>query len=255
MAKAKITLVVPLFNESNRWDQAYWQELSELDGISWLFVDDGSSDTTAELVEPLKAAGRSSLLRLPENQGKANAVRSGLLAALDEQPDAVGFLDGDGAFDKRDIEAIYAAFVNKCLPTNTPLVVPAAFESVWASRVALAGHDIQRRASRHYLGRIIATLISPGLPGVPYDTQCGFKIFRSSPTLRACLGTPFSTRWFFDVELLQRWLNATGSPMRIWEVPLLHWRDVPGSKISSRQASRIAREIAVIARTNRRLPG
>jgi glycosyltransferase involved in cell wall biosynthesis len=255
MAQAKITLVVPLFNEANRWNQAYWQELSELDEISWLFVDDGSSDTTAELVEPLVAAGRCSLLRLPENQGKANAVRSGLLAALDEQPDAVGFLDGDGAFDKRDIESICATFGDNCLPTDSAGDVTAVFESVWASRVALAGRDIQRRASRHYLGRIIATLISPGLPGVPYDTQCGFKIFRSSQTLGTCLATPFSTRWFFDVELLQRWLIASGSPMKIWEVPLLHWRDVPGSKISNKQASRIAREIALIARTNRRLPG
>ena len=253
MAASPVTLVVPLFNESARWDDAYWEELTTIEGVSWLFVDDGSSDSTTALVQQFTKSPNTGLLKLSRNLGKANAVRAGLRQALETGSLGVGFIDGDGAFTRVDIEKIVSTFIERCGRAAQQQTEESTWDSVWASRVALAGHQIDRKLSRHYVGRIIATIISPGLPNVPYDTQCGFKIFRSSAELTACLTEPFTTRWFFDVEVLQRWIANTGRPMKVWEVPLLHWRDVPGSKITSRNTTQIARELATISLRNRRL--
>lgn len=246
---AQVTLVVPLFNEASRWNQSYWREMLAIESIHWLFVDDGSTDGTLNKVETLLTECDGEILQLGNNCGKGNAVRLGLLSALERSSSGVGFIDGDGAFDPFDVQTL----VQKFESLTSSSAKGTDWECVWGSRVALAGHDIQRRASRHYLGRIIATLISPGLPNVPYDTQCGFKIFRSSADLQGCLTTPFFTKWFFDVELLQRWIQLTDRPMRIWEEPLLHWRDVPGSKIKAASSARIAREISFVMGRNRRL--
>ena len=245
----QVTLVVPLFNEASRWDQPYWHQMLAIESTNWIFVDDGSTDGTSDEVERLLNGYDAELLRLTSNVGKGNAVRLGLLSALERSTSGVGFIDGDGAFDPRDVQTLVEKF--KSLTSSRE--ERTDWECIWGSRVALAGHDIQRRASRHYLGRIIATLVSPGLPNVPYDTQCGFKVFRTSAELHRCLTAPFFTKWFFDVEILQRWIQLTGQPMRIWEEPLLRWRDIPGSKIKATSSARIAREISFVVGRNRRL--
>jgi hypothetical protein len=107
--------------------------------------------------------------------------------------------------------------------------------------VALLGHRIRRSATRHYLGRVYATASSLILGLQVYDTQCGAKVFRATPALRAALQDPFRSRWAFDVELLARLTRGTGTvpPVAaeaLLEVPLEQWADVGGSKMGPREA-------------------
>jgi hypothetical protein len=85
-----------------------------------------------------------------------------------------------------------------------------------------------------------------------YDTQCGAKLLRPTPTLEAALREPFLSRWSFDVELIGRLLNPPpGVPKLrqsdIIEEPLLAWRDVPGSKLNPTQMIRSAIDLLKIA--------
>jgi hypothetical protein len=126
---------------------------------------------------------------------------------------------------------------------------------VLGSRVALLGADIHRTASRHYLGRVFASVASLVLDARVYDTQCGAKLFRRSPALEAALAVPFLSRWAFDVELLGRLLaGAPGVPgvatSEVVEVPLRTWRDVPGSKLAP---SAMVGALADLARIRRDL--
>ena len=111
-------------------------------------------------------------------------------------------------------------------------------EMVFGARVQLLGRSIERQAHRHYLGRIFATAVSLVLDLRVYDTQCGAKLFRVSPELRALFAEPFVSRWIFDVEIIARLINTRREldlppvEQAIYEYPLQQWRDVSGSKLT-----------------------
>ena len=217
-----VSVVVPCFDEADRLDGAAFAELSlHVDLV--LFVDDGSNDGTADVVRRLIDAhpGRIDLVSLPRNEGKAEAVRIGMLDAIERGGTIVGYLDADLATPTS--EMIRLIEIARTQPHRT---------AVLGSRVALLGHTVRRRPARHYLGRLYATAASLAL-GVPvYDTQCGAKVFRVGTPLQFALADPFPDRWAFDVELLARLLadpNQSADP--VLEVPLLEWRDVAGSSV------------------------
>jgi dolichyl-phosphate beta-glucosyltransferase len=219
--------VVPCYNEGLRLPVDRFREFLQSCDVSFVFVDDGSRDNTVERIESLRAGqeeGRVVLLRLPMNQGKAEAVRKGVEFAMDQAAEFVGYWDADLA---TPLEAI-PEFL-------TVLEARPDLDMVFGSRVKLLGRQVKRRVSRHYLGRVFATVVSLMLKLPIYDTQCGAKIFRVRPETRALFAEPFHTRWVFDVELLARYIRELRSPEaaaeRIYELPLHCWEDVGGSKV------------------------
>ena len=112
-----------------------------------------------------------------------------------------------------------------------------AYDVVIGARVQLLGRDIRRNRARHYVGRVFATVVSLALGMPVYDTQCGAKLFRVTPELRSVLARPFLSRWIFDVELIARMVRerrqSGGPPVEqsSYELPLMKWTDVPGSKL------------------------
>lgn len=232
MSTTDVAVVVPCFDEAARLDLSGLTEL--IDAVAHVvFVDDGSTDATAELLTALVATrpDRSEVLRLRSNRGKAEAVRAGL-RHIAHRHTVVGYFDADLATPVDELERMAAVLAGR-----------PDCAAVLASRVALLGHVVERRATRHYLGRLYATAASLALGVVVYDTQCGAKLFRSTPTLRAALGVPFPDQWSFDVELLARLLHPMPgvAPVRadqLAEMPLREWRDVPGSKLHPASAVR-----------------
>lgn len=213
-------VVVPCFNEAARLDRGAFLALSEPHRL--LMVDDGSRDDTLRVLREMEG-GRIAVLALPRNVGKAEAVRQGLLRALDEDVDYVGYWDADLA---TPLEAI-PSFVGYL--DRHPRV-----DAVLGSRVQLLGKVIRRQALRHYVGRVFATAAAVTL-GLPvYDTQCGAKMLRAGPLARRLFEEPFTGTWTFDVEWLARYLVACG-PERaleaVHELPLEVWTDVAGSKV------------------------
>ena len=214
--------------------------------VSILFVNDGSRDSTLMVLQQLQSEipAQIDILHLERNAGKGEAVRAGLLRAI-RSPSApyVGFWDADLATPLAAIDDLVGVLVNQ-----------PKIEMVFGSRVKLLGRDIDRRPSRHYLGRIFATCASLALNLPVYDTQCGAKLFRATPDLAQVLAAPFCSRWIFDVELIARFLQlhaADGKDMRnlIHEFPLHCWTDVPGSKVRPRDFLKAARDLLVIRNT------
>ena len=240
-ADSAVTLVVPCHNEAARLDAgAFLAALDRMAGLRLLFVNDGSTDATAQRLATLGATApdRVRVRTLATNEGKAEAVRQGVLAALADPAPVVGYWDADLSTPLAELPALVETLA------RWPEV-----EIALGSRVRLLGRDIRRSAARHYLGRAFATLASLILRLPVYDTQCGAKLFRATPAVRAAFERPFETRWTFDVELLARFSAAArreGGPppeARLREVPLARWREVPGSNVRLAHAPRVARDL------------
>lgn len=223
-------VVVPCYNEASRLDVAAFRAYRGIAApmADFLFVNDGSVDSTLAVLERLveEFGGGVRVLNLERNCGKAEAVRRGVLSALDEGPAVVGFWDADLATPLETIDALLGVLGER-----------PGIEMVFGSRVALLGRSIRRRPARHYSGRFFATVVSLMLQLPIYDTQCGAKLFRVTPSLRKLFLQPFISRWVFDVEIIARRIQqertgrATPVADAIFEFPLDRWTDVPGSKL------------------------
>ena len=241
----RLVLVVPCFNEAERLDVATFREwVAGRPNTHLLFVNDGSSDATLARLEALQgeAPDQVSVLHLAVNVGKAEAVRQGIRRALTTSPEFIGFWDADLATSLTEVDGLMGEFE----------AFPRA-ELVLAARVQLMGRSIQRRAWRHYLGRVFATMVSGMLQLPIYDTQCGAKIFRNSVLLDCITRSPFATRWLFDVEMIARMIRyhpdgRSGVADVIVESPLRAWRDVAGSTLTPRQYVRAVLSLATLYR-------
>jgi dolichyl-phosphate beta-glucosyltransferase len=227
---ASVAIVVPCYNEGRRLPlPQFATALREFRDVRFIFVNDGSTDDTASRLGGLReqAPDRVDVLHRTSNGGKGEAVRAGVLYAIKNAPQYVGYWDADLA---TPLDAI-GRF--RALLDERP-----DLEMVFGARVQLLGRMVQRRAARHYLGRVFATVVSVLLQLKIYDTQCGAKLFRVTPALGELFREPFVTRWAFDVEIVARLIRARQGSARphahevIYEYPLETWVDVPGSKVS-----------------------
>jgi dolichyl-phosphate beta-glucosyltransferase len=226
---ARCCLVVPCYNEAARLDvEGFRSYLATVPTVHLLFVDDGSRDDTIGVLNRVCAGfgDRAFVLRRPANQGKAEAVRAGVVHALrGSSYEFVGFWDADLATPLNSVARFLQVFENH-----------PGIEMVFGSRVQLLGRHVQRSAVRHYLGRVFATAVSTVLRMPIYDTQCGAKLFRVTSSTPQVFAERFISKWVFDVEIIARYLNLYRADSRlldkaIYEYPLERWIDVAGSKV------------------------
>ena len=238
----RTTIVIPCYNESERLDFTAIQDfLSSNQAASLLMVDDGSTDDTLDVLRRLQktAPNRIAILALDENSGKAEAVRLGMLAADQSPTDYVGFWDADMATPLSAVPH-FSNVLDRC----------PAVQIVWGTRLGLMGRHIHRQQVRRLLGRVFsqASAIAVGLP--IHDALCGAKMFRSGPWLRALFGSPFDSRWIFDVEILSRLKAALrrlpnhSATELLFEFPLDEWFEIEGSRLTSRDFVRAGTQLA-----------
>jgi glycosyltransferase involved in cell wall biosynthesis len=238
-------IVVPCYNEATRLDGERFLRFGALHpGVLFLFVNDGSTDRTASLLDDLRqsAPERIEVLHLPANRGKAEAVRQGMVRAMEAGGTAAGFWDADLA---TPLEAIP--------PFRDILRRLERVDLVLGTRLPLLGRQIRRNRLRHALGRVFARCASQVIGASVYDTQCGAKLFRITPVTRSLFQEPFLSRWIFDVELLVRWRQlcrsiGAAAHEQWYELPLDEWREVRGSKLKSTDFLRAIGELWAIRR-------
>lgn len=205
----------------------------------FLFVNDGSRDNTADVLQELcdKFSEHCTFLNLKKNVGKAEAIRQGTLYLLqqNEECDYVGFMDADLSTPLSEIKEMEFAAERFSKPSM-----------LIGSRIKLFGSTtIIRSNRRHYIGRIIATLISKSLKLPIYDTQCGFKFIRYD-RLNDLFKEEFISRWLFDVELIFRLLSLTGYDGiegELFELPVTRWEEKGDSKIPLSYAFKMPLEL------------
>lgn len=157
----ELTVIIPVNNELTGLD-AFFDELSDtVESLQYtkevIWVDDGSTDGTAEELQRLTTGSKENLLiRLPRNLGQSAALWHGLLASRGER---IVTLDGDGQIVPSDIAKL--------------LGVLDACELAIGTRRRRADRFIKRAFS--FWGNRIRNLLTGG--NIP-DSGCSLRAFR-----------------------------------------------------------------------------
>lgn len=227
MDKEQYLIIIPCYNEASRLSveeyESFFQK-EENKSIQFLFVNDGSTDNTIELLEKLEQKYLNvETLDLEKNGGKAEAIRQAMMKSANSNYQYIGYFDADLATPLAEIHELIRYAIQK----ESPYLV-------MGSRVKLLGStNIQRKIGRHYIGRVFATVVSNMLKLPIYDTQCGAKLIRRD-LIDLIFKEPFLSKWLFDVELFFRLRkHKTDFETKLVEVPLRQWEDKDGSKIST----------------------
>jgi glycosyltransferase involved in cell wall biosynthesis len=220
---------VPCFRESKRLPLFLDALCKELAGApfkaSVVIVDDGSGSledaATRSIVDEFRSKYPEIVAEpvfLKRNLGKGGAVYAGWKRSLrDLAPKLLCFVDADGAVPASEVGRL----IEELLADHRH-----RWDALFGSRIKMLGATLERRVTRHYVGRVFATFVTV-LTGIEtYDSQCGLKVIRRS-AYAAIEKELKETRFVFDVELTLLLLQYG---FRIREIPV-NWKEVPGSKV------------------------
>lgn len=235
---ATVSLVIPSYNEERRLPRlaaalraGAHDDLAGagLDLVETIVVDDGSLDSSADVLRQEAAAtpGLAALIREGRNEGKGAAIAAGVRIA---QGELVLVSDVDLAAPLQEAGKLLAAMdAGADLAIGSRAIDPSAVTGI--------------PLSRRLMGRVFNALVR-ALSGLPYrDTQCGFKLLPAS-VARKLMADQLTPGFAFDVELLMR---ARRAGLRVAEVPIEYHHD-PDSSIAAASASlRIALDVARLA--------
>lgn len=210
-----LSVVIPAYNESERIIPtigAVAHAVSNM-GIPWelLISDDGSKDDTVAQVEALELTNLR-VIKAPQNMGKGNAVRQGMLAADGK---IRVFTDADNSSPIEEVTKLLAA-------------IDAGAAVAIGSRGMAESEVVGKSGLRWLMSNTLNTIVKIGLR-LPYnDTQCGFKAF-TAEAAEAIFGAQTIPGFSFDLEILYL-AGRFGFPVK--EIPI-SWYDAPGSKVNS----------------------
>lgn len=233
-----LSLVIPCKDESKRLKpDEFIRATKQWPWLSFWFIDDGSTDATSDCLARLVSASPAiHAVHLPENRGKAEAVRTGVVRICDmADSDLIGFWDADLATPLDNIPEFVRQF-------DTSTSVSAVIGSRWPH----LGASIRRSALRGAAAAIIKSAIRRILKAPVWDTQCGAKIF-TREIAAELFAKPFRTKWLFDVEILRR-LGRKRLISQVCELPVSEWHDVPGSKMGLKASLSSLFELAIVSR-------
>jgi dolichyl-phosphate beta-glucosyltransferase len=219
LASPRLTVVIPMYNESERIGAT----ISTLAGgtmnrsdVQFLLVDDGSTDdspaTVISISDQHRFARPVQVLVDPVNRGKGATVRRGMLSAVENSSAYVAFLDADLSLDPAVLDRAIS------------LLVDHGADVVVGERIVDRRYQpILRRMFSLSFTRLARAIAPTGVR----DTQCACKVFTASAA--DALFRPLATEGFaFDVETMVR---ARRAGMNVVQFPVA-WQHVTGSRVN-----------------------
>lgn len=236
----KLTILIPMYNESAILPDTLarlsaYARATFVSDYELLFVDDGSTDNSAEIVENYPDEA-TRVLRYTPNRGKGCAVRTGMLAARGER---ILFTDCDLAYGTEALGEMLAFWQEH--PSADAVIASRALHPA-----GYEGYTLARRLfSRTY--RLVLRLFF-GLR--LSDSQSGLKGFT-----RAAAEKIFSLcetdRFAFDFEAI---MIGERLGLEFAEMPARVLYNRPGGKVSLvRDSARMLRDLFRIRRRVRKI--
>ena len=195
----KLIVQIPCFNEAATLAQtlaAIPRAMPGVDTVEILVVDDGSTDSTADVA---RRAGVHHLVRHAANRGLAEAFRTGLDACLGQGADIIVNTDGDNQYAGGSIPALIR-----------PILDGRADVVIGDRQIAGNPHFARTKKWLQALGSMVVRRLSG--TSVP-DAVSGFRAISRSAALRLNIVSPFS----YTIEML---IQAGKQRLAIASVPV-----------------------------------
>lgn len=219
-------IVIPCYNEEKRLPKSEILEFTlKHSEIKICLVNDGSTDNTLIVLHALCVENPKQIqvLNLPNNVGKSEAVRQGILYVHKNcSSEIIGFLDADLATHPE--EWLEMAKYKERNPK---------FAAIVGSRIQRLGTKISRSNDRSFYSSVVKYFIKLILRTELQDTQCGAKMFQRD-LIPFIFNDPFLSAWLFDIEIFLRIQNKFGPKSLqkgVLEYPLMEWNEVGDSKL------------------------
>ena len=196
----KLSIIVPIYNEESHLEASVKRLLATTYPIEreFIFVNDGSTDKSGELLSQLAELFNFGLIAMPNNQGKGAAIRQGLGKV---SGDLVMIQDADFEYDPNDVPAL----LQPILEDRADVVYGSRFKH----------NTLQVHRTYHYFVNRFLTLLSNLLSGIYLsDMETCYKIFRSDLIKSMNLT---SNRFGIEVELTA---CVSKTSARIYELPI-----------------------------------
>jgi len=226
-----LSVIIPAFNEAARIaetiiDIDQYLQAQDFD-YEIIVVNDGSSDNTSDIVNRLtQNITALRLIENPENKGKGNAIRRGMLEA---EGSTRLFMDADNS---ARIDQI--AKLHPYLAEGYPIVIGSRAQKGARITVRQPWHRVLIGKLGNKLVRIVA------VPGIK-DTQCGFKVF-TRHAVEQIFPKMVIDGWGFDIEAL---VIARRYNLPVKEVGI-EWASHPESFFKPADYFRVMREMSII---------
>lgn len=233
----KVTIIIPFYNEEKRIVlESFHQIFKNSSQYDFILVDDGSTDNTNTILGEFKNKFPNlTILKLYKNVGKAEAIRAAVLSI--SNTDFIAYYDADLATPFSELDKLIQFSIQN-----------PNYKMIMGARIKLIGNGVKRSLTRHYFGRIFATIVSQFVLKVAvYDTQCGAKVI-DFETAKPIFSKPFISKWLFDVELLKRLQKSHNLKEVVKEIPLEKWEEIGSSKIKRTDFFKIPFELFQIYR-------
>ncbi|MAG08708.1 hypothetical protein CMO89_04490 [Candidatus Woesearchaeota archaeon] len=221
----EMSIIVPLYNEEKR-SSAFLKELirfrnSHLKDCEIVFVNDGSTDKTLDLIRSLTGKEeKTKIISYRKNRGKGAAVREGVFGSQGEK---IIFIDADGSIPTDQIPEMVRNL--------------DVYDAVVGTRY-LERTQVEQPAYRHFTGTIFNLYVNLLFSLDIHDTLCGFKGFKED-VARDLFRDLMSNRWTFDVEIFYK---IRKKRYKLHQLPI-KWVHKNGSKIGMFGPLKIAFEL------------
>ncbi len=208
-----LSIIVPVFNEKDRVHKI--KEIIDFKknqsfSTEIIIFNDGSYDTTEDMLKKLNKENEFTLLSYGKNRGKGHAIKIGMLAS---KGDFRLFTDIDLS---SPLTELY-----KLLPYIKEYDVIIGSRKAKSSKIT-----VRQPKLRELMGKGYTRLSQLVLQSSVADFTCGFKCF-SSKAANTIFSYAQINGWGFDSEIL---FLAQKKGFRVKEVAIA-WKNDPGTKV------------------------
>ena len=218
-----LSIIFPVFNEQLRINDSLnkikkFTKVSKLKYIEIIFIDDGSTDKTFSIIKNFISEFKKNkkirllILKNYTNLGKGHSLRKGILHSRAEW---VLTSDIDLSVN---INQYQKWFLNRTLQKNC---------FIYFGSRNHPNSIVQKKLSRYLLGQVFRFLIYFLFKVKFYDTQCGYKLYKST-VAKKIFSILKDARFAHDVEII---LLANFSKVLIKEMPV-KWVHKKYSKVN-----------------------